>query len=309
VANHMTSVIACKRAYKELFLSFAFGVGILGIASHLEASDQPAVPRAAERTENHTSALAHSRSQPSKGPAETNQSSQFEPRYYRAVVRAKRAFDRSNFTQGLEFHDGRLLVSSGLYGQSVIRSYRWPDLSLEQEQALPKEWFAEGLTLFDNRLYVLTWRARLLLAFDYPTLTPVGSSAFPTEGWGLTHAQNRLYWSDGSSTIYSVNAIEGGKVEHLNVTLNGKPVPRLNELEWIKGELWANVWQTDTIVRIDPNSGLVVGVIDLKGLLADSERAPNTDVLNGIAYDADNDDVWVTGKRWPWLYKIGLERQ
>jgi glutamine cyclotransferase len=137
----------------------------------------------------------------------------------------------------------------------------------------------------------------------------MGTSAFPTEGWGLTHANNRLYWSDGSDKIYSINAHEGGEVAHISVTLGGRPLQRLNELEWVDGELWANVWQTDTIVRINPVSGVVVGVIDLTGLLARHERQSDTDVLNGIAYDAVNKAVWVTGKRWPWLYKIGLEKQ
>lgn len=239
----------------------------------------------------------------------STQSTTVPPIRYRATVKERKAFDRSNFTQGLEFHGDRLLVSSGLYGKSTIRSYHWPELVLEREQALPQEWFAEGLTIFDERLYVLTWRARRLLVFNYPALTPLGSSDFPTEGWGLAHADNRLYWSDGSDKIYSINAREGGQVDHISVTLSGRPVQRLNELEWVKGELWANVWQTDTIVRIDPTSGVVVGIIDLRGLLPTSERKSDTDVLNGIAYDALNDEVWVTGKRWPWLYKIGLERQ
>lgn len=277
-------------------------LSLIGYASASEDVAQPAVQKPLKNGDQ----TPLSNSTPNHN-AETR-ALPLTPHYYRAVVQAKKPFDRSNFTQGLEFHNERLLVSSGLYGQSKIRSYRWPALTLEREQVLPNEWFAEGLTRVGERLFVLTWRARRLVILDYPELTPLGTTTFPTEGWGLTHAHGRLYWSDGSDKIYSINAHEGGKIDHISVTLEGRPLQRLNELEWIDGELWANVWQTDTIVRINPLSGTVVGVIDLTGLLAQSERYPNTDVLNGIAYDSVNKAVWVTGKRWPWLYKIGLEK-
>ena len=287
----------------RLFVLVLAALSLVGQVSAGEGVAQPA----AQKTVNDNDQIQSNKPTPhhkAQPPA-----THLSPHYYRAVVQAKKPFDRSNFTQGLEFHDNRLLVSSGLYGQSRIRSYRWPALTLERERVLPKEWFAEGLTRVGKRLFVLTWRARRLVILDYPELTLLGATALPTEGWGLTHAHDRLYWSDGSDKIYSIDAHEGGKIDYISVTLEGRPLQRLNELEWIDDELWANVWQTDTIVRIDPTSGAVVGVIDLTGLLAQSERQTNTDVLNGIAYDAANNEVWVTGKRWPWLYKIGLERQ
>lgn len=226
---------------------------------------------------------------------------------YRAVVLEQREFERRNFVQGLEIIGDRLLVSSGLYGQSAVRAYNWPAMTLQQEQPLPMRIFAEGLTQVDDRLFVLTWRARQMLVLDATTLEPIGAARIPGEGWGITHNGTRVYFSDGSSTLYSVDVQTGGELSAIAVTLDGKPVARLNELEWVDGEIWANIWQTDSIVRIDPTTGQVTGVIDLSGLLKPELRLRDTDVLNGIAKDPATGDIWVTGKRWPRLFRIALE--
>lgn len=226
--------------------------------------------------------------------------------WYTVNVVETKPFDRNNFIQGLEFHQDLLYVSSGLYGVSAIKRYRWPEAKLFDSVALPKHLFAEGITRIGDHLLVLTWRARQLLVLDADTLIQVGSTALPGEGWGITHNNNTVYFSDGSHQLYRFQIGGDGALTPIPVTLNGKPVTRLNELEWINGEIWANVWQTDQIVRIAPETGQVTGVVNLTGLLPDSERRADTDVLNGIAYNPQDGSIWVTGKRWPMLFRIEL---
>ncbi len=230
------------------------------------------------------------------------------PTYGYEVVSRLR-FDRANFTQGLEIHDGHLYVSSGLYGESMIRVYDFP--AMEEIQAVPVDprIFAEGLTVIDNRLVVLSWRERVMLVYSLPDLSLLGQSALPGQGWGATHSGSTLWFSDGSHYLYSADMSSDGKLTRLPVTLEGRPLRNLNELEWVDGEIWANVWQTDEIARIDPGTGEVVGLIDLSGLLPDEDRLRDTDVLNGIAVDPVTQAIWVTGKRWPWLFEITLEKR
>ena len=225
---------------------------------------------------------------------------------YRVLSQVR--FERRNFTQGLEIHHGQLYVSSGLYGESAIRRYRFPDLALDSETAVDPRIFAEGLTIIDNRLFLLSWRERILLVYQLPEMLLVGQSLLPGQGWGATHHGTELWFSDGSDRLFSVDIEQGGELQVLPVTLDGKPLRNLNELEWVENEIWANIWMTDTIARIDPDSGLVTGVIDLSGLLPDADRLRDTDVLNGIARDPETGSIWVTGKRWPWLFEIALEK-
>ena len=226
---------------------------------------------------------------------------------YQVVSRLR--FDRANFTQGLEIHDGRLYVSSGLYGESMIRVYDFP--AMEEMQAVPVDSriFAEGLTVIDNRLVVLSWRERVMLVYSLPDLSLLGQSALPGQGWGATHSDSTLWFSDGSHYLYSADMSGDGQLTRLPITLEGRPLRNLNELEWVDGEIWANVWQTDEIARIDPSTGEVVGLIDLAGLLPEEDRLRDTDVLNGIAVDPVTRAIWVTGKRWPWLFEITLETE
>ena len=240
------------------------------------------------------------------GSAATKSNAVNAKEYGYSVVSRLR-FDRNNFTQGLEIHDGRLYVSSGLYGQSVIRVYGFPSLELIQSLPVDPRIFAEGLTVIGDRLFLLSWRERVMLVFALPDLSPMGQSPLPGQGWGATHQASTLWFSDGSDRLYSADIAAGGKLSALSVTLDGKPLRNLNELEWVNGEIWANVWQTDSIARIDPGTGTVTGMIDLTGLLAEEDRLRDTDVLNGIAVDPLTGAIWVTGKRWPWLYEIALE--
>ena len=229
-----------------------------------------------------------------------------EVTHYDYRVISKVRFDRENFTQGLEIHQGRLYVSSGLYGRSMVRVYDFPSLELMQSVPVDPRIFAEGLTIIDDRLVLLSWRERVMLVYQLPDMTLIGQSALPGQGWGATHTGSVLWFSDGSDQLFSADLAGGGKLASVAVTLNGQPLRNLNELEWVDGEIWANVWQTDQIARIDPASGKVVGLIDLTGLLLEEDRLRDTDVLNGIAIDPQSGDIWVTGKRWPWLYQIEL---
>ena len=231
-----------------------------------------------------------------------------EVEQYGYSVVSRLRFDRSNFTQGLEIHDGRLYVSSGLYGQSFIRVYAFPSLELIQSVPVDPRIFAEGLTVIGDRLLLLSWRERIMLVYALPNLSLIGQSPLPGQGWGATHEGSTLWFSDGSDRLYSADIATGGELASLTVTLDDKPLRNLNELEWVNGEIWANVWQSDSIARIDPKTGKVTGMIDLTGLLAEEDRLRDTDVLNGIAIDPVTGAIWVTGKRWPWLYEIALEK-
>ena len=231
-----------------------------------------------------------------------------EVTHYNYRVISRQRFDRRNFTQGLEFHRGRLYVSSGLYGESEIRAYDFPEMTLVQSVPVDPRIFAEGLTIIDNQLILLSWRERVMLVYSLPDLTLMGQSPLPGQGWGATHQGSVLWFSDGTDRLYSADLAAGGRVSVLPVTLAGQPLRNLNELEWVNGEIWANLWQTDQVVRIDPDTGEVTGVVNLAGLLPDEERLRDTDVLNGIAQHPDTGAIWVTGKRWPWLYEIVLEK-
>ena len=226
---------------------------------------------------------------------------------YKVVSRLR--FDRANFTQGLEIYDGRLYVSSGLYGESMIRVYDFPSMEEMQSVPIDPRIFAEGLTVIDNRLVVLSWRERVMLVYSLPDLSLLGQSPLPGQGWGATHSGSTLWFSDGSHYLYSADMSADGTLNRVPVMLEGRPLRNLNELEWVDGEIWANVWQTDEIARIDPDTGRVVGLIDLSGLLPEEDRLRDTDVLNGIAIDPVTQNIWVTGKRWPWLFEITLEKR
>lgn len=224
-------------------------------------------------------------------------------------VLEKKPQERRNFVQGLEIQDGKLYVSSGNYGQSRLMRYDFNSGELELSKQLNPRLFAEGVTLFGDRIYQLTWREKMMLVFARDTLEPIEWAPLPGEGWGLTNNGEQLIYSDGSERLHFMNPQNQRITRTVTVTEHGVPVRKLNELEWIDGKVWANIWQSDRIVIIDPGSGEVTGSIDLRGLLAASDFRADTDVLNGIARNPENGDIWVTGKRWPWLYRIELVKQ
>lgn len=214
--------------------------------------------------------------------------------------------DRQNFVQGLEIVDGYLYVSSGNYGRSRLLRYLFDEGTLDTGRRVHPRLFAEGLTVFGDRVYQLTWRARLALVYSRDELEGIDWFPIPGEGWGLTNNGEELIYSDGSHRLHFLSPTTRRISRSIEVRQDGVPVPRLNELEWVDGRIWANIWRTDRIVIIDPASGEVTAGIDLSGLLPEAERRPDTDVLNGIARDPADGSIWVTGKRWPWLYQIEL---
>ncbi|WP_064746822.1 glutaminyl-peptide cyclotransferase [Lysobacter antibioticus] len=227
-------------------------------------------------------------------------------------VVARYPHDPGAFTQGLIFRDGFLYESTGLNGRSTVRKVKLDTGEVVQRASLPASVFGEGLTDRQTergrQLLVLTWTSRAGYILDMGSFATAGTFSYPGEGWGLTRSQDTVYLSDGSAQIRLLDPKtlkERGRIE---VREGGRPVEQLNELEWVKGEIYANVWQTDRIVRIDPKSGRVLGWIDLSGLLSrhgsGGSGGRGADVLNGIAYDAARDRLFVTGKWWPDLFEI-----
>ena len=197
-------------------------------------------------------------------------------------------------------------MSTGHYGKSRLLRYRLSDGQLLAGKQVDRRLFAEGLTVLDDRIYQLTWRARLVLVYKKADLKGIEYFRIPGEGWGLTHDGEHLIYSDGSHRLHFLSPQSKQILRSVEVTEAGKPVKKLNELEWIDGKVWANIWQQDRIVIIDPASGAVTASVDLSGLLPAAERIPGTDVLNGIAYNPEDGSIWVTGKNWPWLYQIDI---
>jgi glutamine cyclotransferase len=225
---------------------------------------------------------------------------------YGFQVEERLPMDRANFTQGLQIVGDRLYVGTGLYGQSRLREYSFPDLTLEREHALPETLFGEGVTRLGDRIYQLTWHAGQILVYEALNLEPILTAEIQTEGWGLTHDGESLIYSDGTPILRFLDPDGLEVTRELPVTIAGRPLPRLNELEYIDGEIWANVWMANQLVRINPADGRVTGIVDLRGLLPEADRAEDTDVLNGIAWDSEQKALWVTGKRWPWLYRVRI---
>ena len=220
-----------------------------------------------------------------------------------------RAFphDPTSFTEGLLWHDGALYESTGMEGQSKLRRVDLQSGQATKNVNLPPQLFGEGLALAGDRLYQLTWQTKIGFVYDANTFKPLAKFNYQDEGWGLTFDGNDLIQSDGTDVLTFRDTKNFAAKKTLKVTQDGAPLRNLNELEWIDGYVWANVWQTDDIVVIDPNNGKVVGQIDLTGLLGAADRNGTEDVLNGIAYDAASKRVFVTGKNWSKLFWIRVD--
>ncbi len=224
-------------------------------------------------------------------------------RYKIEVVNAY-PHDTESYTQGLFWHDGSLYESTGLNGKSTFRK-----VDLQSGKALTKlpfnkKYFVEGSVMLGDKLYILTWTNKVIFIYDADTLEYRITYSYPREGWGLTTDGKSLISSDGSSRIYFLTP-ELKFERSINVTLNGRAVRYLNELEWIDGRIWANVYTSDTIVIINPDTGIVEATVDCEGLLPERLRTSDTDVLNGIAVDSEG-RIFLTGKNWPELYEVKL---
>jgi glutamine cyclotransferase len=212
--------------------------------------------------------------------------------------------DRQAFTQGLVFLDGHLYESTGLTGHSSLRMEDVETGRIQQFHDVPGQYFAEGLTNWGSTLVQLTWQNHVVLVYDRSTFRFLHTLPYSGEGWGLTQDGKNLILSDGSATLHFLDPSTFREVRHIVVKDRGAQVTQLNELEVIHGQIYANIWHTDRIVRIAPANGKVLGTIDLTGLLPDSERSTPEAVLNGIAYDSAHDRLFVTGKLWPKLFEI-----
>ncbi|WP_029086212.1 glutaminyl-peptide cyclotransferase [Brevundimonas aveniformis] len=215
--------------------------------------------------------------------------------------------DPEAFTQGLIYVDGRMFESTGRY-PSTVREVRLEDGEILARTTLDLSLFGEGLTEIEGRLYSLTWQGGQGFIWDRDDLTdPIGTFRYEGEGWGLTDNDDQLILSDGTPVIRFLDPETFEVTRQVTVTFRGQPVSRLNELEWVNGQILANIWLQDLIVRIDPETGDVVGVIDLTDVFPAAQRArPRDDVLNGIAWDEDGQRLFVTGKDWPHLFEIRL---
>lgn len=215
--------------------------------------------------------------------------------------------DPAAFTQGLVYLNGVLYEGTGLEGRSSIRKVELETGKVLQQRALPAPFFGEGVTAWRGRLLQLTWQSQVGFVYDLATFRPMSRFAYRGEGWGLTHDGRRLIMSDGTARLRFLDPVTLRETGGVTVTDEGRPVPNLNELEFVGGEVYANVWTTDRLARIDPATGKVTGWIDLSGLLSAADRrAGAVDVLNGIAYDAAGKRLFVTGKLWPKLFEIEL---
>ena len=214
--------------------------------------------------------------------------------------------DNQAFTQGLVYHQGFLYEGTGLKGQSSLRKVELETGKVLQLYNLPDRYFGEGIVIWQDKIIQLTWQSRVGFVYDRETFEKLAEFNYPTEGWGITHDGEKLIMSDGTDTLFFLDPETFKEIGRIQVRAGNQPVKRLNELEYINGEVFANVWMTDIIVRIDPNTGEIVGAIDLSGLYNPDPQFQGNDVLNGIAYDTEGDRLFVTGKLWPNLYEIEL---
>lgn len=227
------------------------------------------------------------------------------PRYGYRIVRVF-PHDREAFTQGLEYRGGFLYESTGLRGRSTVRKVQLDTGEVLQQIHLSPSLFGEGITILNNRIIQLTWQAHIGFVYDLLFLRQLRTFQYQGEGWGLTNDGKRIYMSDGTSEIRVWDPVTFQEHRRFTVHDGRQAIANLNELEWVRNEIYANVWETDRIARISPVDGHVTGWIDLTGLLTRDDLTEPVDVLNGIAYDSGRDRLFVTGKLWPKLFEIQL---
>ena len=215
--------------------------------------------------------------------------------------------DPDAFLQGLVWHDGGFYESTGLYGESTLRRVEFPSGRVLKKISLSPELFGEGVALVGDHLVQITWQTHRGFVYDRETFHQIKEFSYPTEGWGITFDGTNLIMSDGSSTLTYLDPETYQPIKTLNVTMNGRAIKDLNELEFIEGEIWSNVWQTDMILRIDPQTGKVTSYLDMRGVLPREFRTGHEDVLNGIAYDAEHKRIFISGKKWPRIIEIKLK--
>ncbi len=226
-------------------------------------------------------------------------------RQYRLEVIAEYPHDTESYTQGLFFHKGQLYETTGLHGKSTLRQVDMHSGKALKRFDFADKYFVEGSVVFKDNLYILTWDTKVAFIYDADSLKYKSTWTYPREGWGITTDGKQLIASDGSSTLYFMDEKFSLK-RRVNVKYEERSVRWLNELEYIDGKIWANVYTTDEIVMINPKDGKVVGLIDCRGLLPKDLYTSDTDVLNGIAYNPETEKIYLTGKNWPKMYEVRL---
>ena len=226
------------------------------------------------------------------------------PKRYGYKVINEFPHDRTAFTQGLFYYNGLLYEGTGQETGSTLREVELNTGKVIRQLNLSAELFGEGITLFKDRIYQVTWRSKVGFIYDRETFSQINKIYYQSEGWGLTTMNDHIVMSDGSNILYIIEPEMFTVVSRLEVYNNEKMVDQLNELEYINGEIWANIWNTDLIARIDPASGKLIGYVDLKGILKDPGTDTSVNVLNGIAFDTEGGRIFVTGKNWPKLFEI-----
>lgn len=228
---------------------------------------------------------------------------------YGVVVSKAYPHDPAAFTEGLLYQDGFLYESTGREGQSSIRKVNLQTGAVVQEHSIDKQYFGEGIVIWKDRLVELTWKNEIGFIYEAADFKPLADFHYSGEGWALTKDAAHLYMSDGTSDLRVLDPATLAETGRIHVTCDGRPIKNINELEWVKGEIYANIWLTNLIVRINPGSGEVAGLIDvsdLAGMAAQADAGHAVDVPNGIAFDEATDRLFVTGKLWPTLYQITL---
>lgn len=229
-----------------------------------------------------------------------------QPKQYSVKVMETLPHDRGGYTQGLFFHDGQLYESDGQYGTSSFRKVELTTGKILRRLNFDAKYFVEGSCVIDGRLYILTWKENKCFVYDINSFKYLGELYNPREGWGLTTNGKELILSDGSNKLFFLDPMTFAVKKTLSVTLKGKPIEYINELEMINGDIWANVYGEDHIVIIDPVSGIIKGTVDCRNILPGALRNGTTDVLNGIAYNPVTKAIYITGKYWPKMYRIEI---
>lgn len=232
-----------------------------------------------------------------------------QPVEYSYVIKSVYPHSPKSYTQGLQFVDGIMWEGTGEYGRSEINTYTLGDEKPQTRITLPRSEFGEGITLLGDKLYQLTWESHVCHVYDVASGKKLRDFRYAGEGWGLTSDGEKLYMSNGSANIYKLNPETFSREATITVTLRGEPVRFINELEWIDGKIWANVYTTDRVLIIDPKTGVVEGMIDFTGLLKEEDVSDNTDVFNGIAYDTATKRIFVTGKNWNKLFEVEIVKR
>ncbi|CAN5694537.1 glutaminyl-peptide cyclotransferase [soil metagenome] len=240
-------------------------------------------------------------------PAASNANAESVPKYGYEIVNTW-PHDNDAYTQGLVFHDGKLLESTGQEGRSSLRSVEPETGKVLKKINIPRPYFAEGITLFKGKIYQLTWQHQLGFIYDAERLEKLGEFSYRGEGWGLTNDGSSLIMSDGTNRIRFLDPDNFRVNRTISVREGRTAVDRINELEYVHGEIYANIWHNERVARIEPQTGRVLGWIDLTGLRARSDANDNEAVLNGIAFDEANDRLFVTGKSWPTLFEIRVKQ-